>query len=164
MPMVAMFVAIFIHIFLCYLFVNVLEMDIIGLAYAQSIQCGLLALSVAIYCNCSEKISKSLAPLSRESFNGWKQYLQISLPNTIMICSEWWAFEVLTILAGVIGVTELASQTILISILATMFMMPLGISEASGGLIGNCIGSGNVDLARRFFSIINKFTTILIIL
>ena len=72
MPMVAMFVAIFIHIILCYLFMNVFEMDIIGLAYATSIKDAVLALSVAIYCYCSEKISKSLTSIGKESFSGWK--------------------------------------------------------------------------------------------
>ena len=81
-----------------------------------------------------------------------------------MICSEWWAFEVLTVFAGIIGVTELATQTILITLVATIFMVPLGIQEATGGIIGNCIGAGNVELARRFFSIISKFTTIVVIL
>eukprot|EP00353_Schmidingerella_taraikaensis_P005115 CAMPEP_0185587808 /NCGR_PEP_ID=MMETSP0434-20130131/50633_1 /TAXON_ID=626734 ORGANISM="Favella taraikaensis, Strain Fe Narragansett Bay" /NCGR_SAMPLE_ID=MMETSP0434 /ASSEMBLY_ACC=CAM_ASM_000379 /LENGTH=31 /DNA_ID= /DNA_START= /DNA_END= /DNA_ORIENTATION= len=29
-----------------------------------------------------------------------------------MLCSAWWAFEVLTIMGGILGVTELASLTI----------------------------------------------------
>ena len=41
---------------------------------------------------------------------------------------------------------------------AMLFMVPLGIQEATCGVIGNCIGADNVPLAKRFFSIITKFT------
>ena len=44
-----------------------------------------------------------------------------------MICSEWWAFEILLILAGVLGVTELASYTIVMTVGALLFMVPLGL-------------------------------------
>jgi len=44
-----------------------------------------------------------------------------------MICSEWWAFEALTIMAGILGVVELASQTISINVLATLSMVVLAI-------------------------------------
>lgn len=76
----------------------------------------------------------------------------------MMICAEWWAFEVLIVLGGVIGVDALASIIIVMSICALIFMVPLGIQEATCGIIGNCIGANNVPLAKRFFSIITKFT------
>ena len=37
-------------------------------------------------------------------------------------------------------------------------MISLGIQEATCGIIGNCIGAHNVPLAKRFFSVITKFT------
>jgi len=80
-----------------------------------------------------------------------------------MLCSEWWAFEVIAILAGTIGVNELAAQTICFSIKATLFMVPLGIQEATCGIVGNCIGANNVKLAKQFFSIINKFSLFAVI-
>ena len=45
---------------------------------------------------------------------------------------------------------------------ATLFMVPLGIQEATCGIIGNCIGANNVPLAKRFFNMINVFTFICI--
>ena len=89
---------------------------------------------------------------------GWGEYLCISIPATVMICAEWWAFEIIELLAGILGVTELASQTLCINVTAMLFMVPLGIQEATCGLVGNCIGANNVPLAKRFFRIITKFT------
>ena len=81
-----------------------------------------------------------------------------------MICAEWWSFEVLIVLGGVIGVDELDSIIIIMSVCGLIFMVPVGIQEATCGIIGNCIGANNVPLAKRFFAIITKFTLSLIIL
>ena len=109
MPMVAMFVATTLHIFLCYLFVHVLDWGIEGLAIATSTKDLSLILMVMIYGYCDPDINKALAPLNKECFQGWSEYLKVSLPSTVMVCSEWWAFEFLTIMAGIMGVAELAS-------------------------------------------------------
>lgn len=47
--------------------------------------------------------------MSREAFSGWGAYLKISLPSMLMLSSEWYAFEAMTIMAGIMGVVELAS-------------------------------------------------------
>ena len=42
-------------------------------------------------------------------------------------------------------------------------MVPLGVQEATSGIIGNCIGANNVPLARRFFRLITCVTEIMIL-
>ena len=108
-PMIVMIVGTFVHILLCYIFINVVDTGIVGLAYASSIKDGVLMLTVMAYSRCSSQINIALVPVNRDAFRGWGEYLCISIPSTVMICAEWWAFEIMTILAGVIGVTELAS-------------------------------------------------------
>ena len=81
-----------------------------------------------------------------------------------MICSEWWAFEIVAVLSGIIGVQALAANTIFIQVLATIFMVPLGIQEATCCIIGNCIGANNVPLAKRFFKLISTCALIMITL
>ena len=43
-------------------------------------------------------------------------------------------------------------------------MIPLGIVDASTGIVGNCIGSGNVPLAKRFFEFSTKVNTMVVAL
>ena len=78
-----------------------------------------------------------------------------------MICAEWWAFELLTVIAGRLGTHELAAQTMCLQIVAILFMISVGIQEATGALIGNSIGANNVTLAYRFFWMTLKFTVVL---
>jgi MATE family multidrug resistance protein len=91
------------------LFVNHFDLGIRGLNLAGSVKDFILLLSVMIYGNCSSEIRPALSTPDSSSFFGWGEYLQISIPSTIMICAEWWAFEVLTVISGNLGVTELAA-------------------------------------------------------
>ena len=82
-----------------------------------------------------------------------------------MLSLEWWAFEAFIFMAGALGVLELASLTICLNVHGLLMRIPLGITEATGALLGNSVGAGNVSLAKRFFSLIFfvSFTIMLLI-
>lgn len=108
-PMLCIVFASILHVPLCYLSLNSLDMGIIGLAYATTVKDALCFLSIVIYCRCSPEIRQVMRKFDCEAFYGWGAYLSTSLPSAAMICSEFWAFEALTIMAGILGVKELAS-------------------------------------------------------
>ena len=54
-------------------------------------------------------------------------------------------------------------MTLVSSLGGTLITIPLGIQEATSGIIGNCIGSNNVPLAKRFFSLIMKVNSVLLV-
>ena len=112
LPMVAMFVAITLHISLCFLFLFHFNMGIIGIALSNTIQNFVLMIITVIFSYCSPKVSKVLIPYDMEAFCGWGEYLAISIPAAAMICAEQFAFEFITLLAGMLGVVELATMTI----------------------------------------------------
>ena len=125
--MVAMIVGTVLHLPLCYLFVYVLDMDIQGLGLASTCKDFVILATVMIYGNCSEKIRTCLRTPDRESFTGWSEYLKIAVPSMAMICSEQWAFNILTIIAGTLGVVEQGTLATVVTISSTMFMIPIGI-------------------------------------
>ena len=90
--MVAMFVSIVIHLCGCLVFVHKFDMGINGLATAASITNGFLLVSVFLYAYCSSQTKEVMQPINRDAFSGWKLYLSVSLPATVMYCSEAWAF------------------------------------------------------------------------
>ena len=125
--MIANLIATMLYVPLAQLFMYELNYGIVGLAYANVTKSIVLVLSVVLYGRYSAQIRDVLQPFNAECFRGWGAYLRISIPTTVMICSEWWAFECMTIMAGMMGVVPLASQTIYINISATLFMVPCGI-------------------------------------
>lgn len=42
-------------------------------------------------------------------------FLSLGLPGVVMLCSEWWCFEVVALLAGLLGDEYLAAQTIILN-------------------------------------------------
>ena len=95
-------------------------------------------------------------------------YLKIGVPGMFMLCFEWWAFELLAIFSGLISVTDLAAEVVIINMVAFIFMIPLGISYSASGLTGNSLGLGEIDRAHRYAIItmtINvAITTVVVIL
>ena len=123
-PMVAMFIATFLHIPLCYFFVIYYDFDIRGLGMASSIKDFVLLLSVMIYAACNQQVRPYLFMPDSSSFCGWGEYLKISIPGTVMMCAEWWAVEILVVLSGTLGVTEQASQVLVATLNTIFFMAP----------------------------------------
>ena len=137
-------------------------MGIKGLAIASSIKDGVLLSIVMVYMRCSKKISQIMTPIAISAFTNWCEYLKVSIPCTVMLCSEWYAFEIVTVLAGTLGVNEIACQSVVFSIAAFTAQIAIGLQEATSALIGNCIGANNIPLAKRFFSMITKVTLAII--
>jgi multidrug resistance protein, MATE family len=67
-------------------------------------------------------------------------YLRIGVNGMLMLCFEWWAFELLAIFSGLLGVESLAAEVVIINMVTFIFMLPLGISYAASALVGNYLG------------------------
>lgn len=60
------------------------------------------------------------------AFGGWCQYLRLGFPSLLMLSLEWWSFEILALIAGLISVQALAAHSIVATIVPCMFMISLG--------------------------------------
>lgn len=65
-----------------------------------------------------------------------------------MLAGEWWGFEICTLLAGLVGVTELAAHTVLAQTTGFLFMLPLGVNVAVATRVGQLLGAGQPEAAR----------------
>lgn len=88
---------------------------------------------------------------SRECLNvrTWGPFLKLAGPGVVMLCAEWWSFEVVALGAGWLGTEELEVQGILMNTIALLFMLPLGVGVAVSVRVGNLIGAGNAAAAKR---------------
>lgn len=91
--------------------------------------------------------------LSREAFQGWGEYCSYGLPAAAMIAGEWWAYEVIILLAGLLPDASVALSTmgICLNINAWLYMLPLGLSQAVNTSISNALGAGHAASAKRAF-------------
>jgi Na+-driven multidrug efflux pump len=125
--MVAQVVSSILHLLLCLFYVLPYGAGVRGLGIATCITYFAMYIFTEIYALCIPEIKKAMFWPNRDTFNGWHDYLAISLPSTVMLLAEGWAFNVMGVLAGLISVTDQATNTIMLMIIAIMFMVPMGI-------------------------------------
>ena len=94
-------------------------------------------------------VQRTLQPLSVEALSNLQEFVYLGFPGLAMLCSEWWAYEALTLFASQLGPDAVAAQTIIITLATTAYMVPMGISVASTTLVGNAIGGRDIPLAKQ---------------
>lgn len=156
------------HFVWCYLFITVLNLRVVGAALALDITYILNWLILDLYVHFSKTCHRTWTLPTKESTQNLWAYLKIGIAGAMMLCFEWWAFELLAIFSGYLGVAQLAAEVVIINIVSFIFMLPLGISYAASCLVGNYIGERNVKLAKRFANLTVAFnilcTVVLIII
>ena len=98
-------------------------------------------------------------PILRDALRGWStrdtqlgplwRMTALGLPIGGQMFLEFGGFGGVMILMGHIGTTEVAAHQVTIFAAATAFMIPLGISQAAGVLVGNAVGRQDTPGARR---------------
>eukprot|EP00727_Mastigamoeba_balamuthi_P011962 m51a1_g7389 hypothetical protein (541) ;mRNA; f:128199-130254 len=79
---------------------------------------------------------------------GWGEVLKLAASGYVMICSEWWAFEVCVFLAGLGGAVSLASFSVVMTLLHFCWMLPLSVSITASARVGFHLGANDPVRAR----------------
>lgn len=82
---------------------------------------------------------------------GIADYLKLGAPCALMICLEWWAYQIMQFMSGYFGVASQASNVLLMTILSFGFMAALGLQQASSTLVGQEIGKGDIVAAKQYY-------------
>jgi multidrug resistance protein, MATE family len=92
----------------------------------------------------------SLHWFNSDCFKDWGVYLKLGIPSAAMLCFEWFAFELVSLFAGNIGVVELATYTAQFNFLQVIFQFPYGLGHTISAICGNAIGELKPLLARQY--------------
>lgn len=143
------------HVIVCYIWIDYLDLQLIGVGLSCTITHTSTLLFVNWYINCVKDSvkEKSWHWYNSDSFRGIWEFLKIGIPSILMVALECWCFEVLTIFSGYLGTNEQGATIIIINISGTLFMMPLGLSFATSNLVGSSLGAGKPQVAKRYAKI-----------
>ena len=134
------------HLVLCYWLTRVIDGGVAGVGIATMVTC---AMNVTFLCIYSWKFTEAkLAPFPSNIASLLKPedvrvYLAISGPSIILLCAEWWAYELLTVLATFISVGAVGSMAISYNYQSLIFQFPFGFQIGAVAVIGNVIGEEN---------------------
>ena len=74
---------------------------------------------------------------------------RLGIPIGIQFFLEFAVFGAIGILMGMLGTIPMASHQVAINLASVTFMMAVGISQATTVLVGQAVGAGHTELARR---------------
>ncbi|KAK4685500.1 multidrug resistance protein, MATE family, partial [Tremellales sp. Uapishka_1] len=78
----------------------------------------------------------------KHAFSKLGTVTSLGLAGTIMLSSEWWAWEACALAASLLGPTSLAAQSVLLSTCSTFYQIPASLGIASAVRVGNLLGAG----------------------
>lgn len=139
------------HVPLCWVLVYKTGLGYRGAALATSI-CNWINVALLLaYVVFSPSCHKSRAPLSWEALHGMKSFLRLALPSAAMMCLEWWCYECLVLLSGLLPDPELQTSTLSICLnFANMtFQIPYGIASTISTRVSNELGAGRPQVAQN---------------
>lgn len=140
--------AILLHIPINYFLVCVLKLGIKGVALSGVWTNFNLVGSLIVYIMISGVYKKTWAGISMDCFKGWKSLLNLAIPSCISVCLEWWWYEIMILLCGLLINPEatVASMGILIQTTALIYIFPSSLSFGVSTRVGNELGA---DLPKK---------------
>nr|XP_008957614.2 multidrug and toxin extrusion protein 1 isoform X2 [Pan paniscus] len=132
-----------------YLFLHQLHLGVIGSALANLISQYTLALLLFLYILGKKLHQATWGGWSLECLQDWASFLRLAVPSMLMLCMEWWAYEVGSFLSGILGMVELGAQSIVYELAIIVYMVPAGFSAAASVRVGNALGAGDMEQARK---------------
>ncbi len=126
-------------------------LGVIGAGIATSLTRA-LALAVLVWMTLGLRLHEGAwRPWSRDAFSlaGLRGVFALGLPVGLQVGLEVWAFQIATLMAGRLGVNELAGHQIVLNMASLTFMVPLGIAIGASTRVGNLIGAGRGEQVQR---------------
>ena len=131
-----------------YLFVYTFEIGLLGAPIATGISYWLSFFLLVAY-------TRFVA--GWECWGGWDRrclhnittFIRIAALGVVHVGTEWWAFEIVAIVAGQLGSIPLASQSVIMTADQVMYCIPFGIGVATSARVGNLLGARDAKGAAR---------------
>uniref|UniRef100_A0A674PDR2 Multidrug and toxin extrusion protein n=1 Tax=Takifugu rubripes TaxID=31033 RepID=A0A674PDR2_TAKRU len=131
-----------------YLLLFHLELGVAGSAAANAISQFIQALVLFIYICVMGLHKATWDGWSLECLQEWGPFVRLAIPSMLMLCLEWWLFEVGAFLAGLISEADLGAQSITYELTVIAYMVPMGLSAAASVRVGNALGAGKPEQAK----------------
>ncbi|CAH8305863.1 unnamed protein product [Eruca vesicaria subsp. sativa] len=144
------FVALCFHIPFCWLLVYKLRFGIVGAALSIGLSYWMNVGLLWVFMRNSSLHRQTKNLRAQEIFLCMKQFIALAIPSAMMTCLEWWSFELLVLLSGLLPNSKL--ETSVLSICLTMsslhYVLVNAIGASASTHVSNELGAGNPKEAR----------------
>ncbi|KAJ7969530.1 Protein DETOXIFICATION [Quillaja saponaria] len=87
---------------------------------------------------------------TRECLTGWKPLLLLAAPSCVSVCLEWWWYEIMIVLCGLLvdPKATVASMGVLIQTTSLIYVFPSSVGFAVSTRVGNELGANRPYKAK----------------
>ncbi|XP_025035051.2 multidrug and toxin extrusion protein 1-like [Pelodiscus sinensis] len=132
-----------------YVFLHVLDLGVMGSAWANTIAQYAQAIFLLLYIVAKKLHVETWGGWSRDCLQEWDTFMALAVPSMLMICIEWWTYEIGSFLIGLLSVLDLSAQSIIYEVAIVSYMVHYGLSISVSVLVGNALGAGDTEAAKR---------------
>jgi len=143
-------ITLFLHVPICWVLVFKVGLGNKGAALANSISNWLNVALLSLYVTFSPACKKTWTSFSREALYDINSFLKLAVPSAVMVCLEYWSFEMLILLSGLLPKPQLEMSVLSICLSTTSlaYMIPFGLGAAVSTRVSNELGAGHSRAAR----------------
>ncbi|XP_059459052.1 protein DETOXIFICATION 48-like [Corylus avellana] len=131
--------------------VHHLDLGIRSIALAGVLTDLNLLVMLLLYICFSGTCRKSWQGWSRQCFKEWKPILDQAIPSCISVCLEWWWYEIMILLSGILtnAAEAVATMGILIQATSLVYNFPIALNQAVSTRVGNELGANRPYKAKK---------------
>ncbi|KAI4337555.1 hypothetical protein L6164_015955 [Bauhinia variegata] len=143
-------ISVLLHVPLNFLLVVQLKMGIAGVAIAMVWTNLNLFLLLSSFVFFSGVYKDSWVIPSMDCIRGWSSLLALAVPSCVSVCLEWWWYEFMIMLCGLLvnPKATIASMGILIQTTSLVYVFPSSLSLGVSTRVGNELGANRPGKAR----------------
>ncbi|KAI9083525.1 hypothetical protein K1719_034467 [Acacia pycnantha] len=151
------------HIGIAYALIHFTSLSFKGAPISISITCWVSTLLLAFYVMKAKKFKDTWKGFSFQSFRYLLSVLKLALPSAAMVCLEFWAFEILVFLAGLLPDSEMTTSLIAICVNTEAIgcMISYGLGAAASTRVANELGADKPDKAKHAMGVTLKLSILL---
>ncbi|XP_062187273.1 protein DETOXIFICATION 18-like [Phragmites australis] len=156
MPLVAFsLLPLVLHVGITHAFVHHLGLGFAGTAMSTSVSLWLSFLMLAAYVRFSEKFRDTWGGFTTEAFRHVLPGMKLAIPSAVMICFEYWSFELLVLFAGLMPQSHLSTSIIAMceNTEAISYMITYGFAAVISTRVSNELGAGNIANAKKALTV-----------
>ncbi|XP_073126824.1 LOW QUALITY PROTEIN: protein DETOXIFICATION 48-like [Henckelia pumila] len=142
--------SVLLHAPLNFLLVNYFNMGVSGVALAMSLTNLNLVIMLCLFIYYSGAYKDTWVAPSMDCLRGWSKLLALAVPTCVSICLEWWWYELMIMLCGLLQNPKatIASMGILIQTTSLVYVFPSALSLGVSTRVGNELGARRPAKAR----------------
>ncbi|KAI4369026.1 hypothetical protein MLD38_017519 [Melastoma candidum] len=138
------------HVFTCWVLIYKLGLGSIGAALAADISNSVNVVLLGFYVRFSPTCMKTWSGFTREALHDIQGFIKLAVPSTVMLCLEYWSFEMVVLLSGLLPNPKLETSVLSISLNTCwmVYMISVGLGGAISTRVANELGAGRPQAAR----------------